>query len=73
MHILLYLFTSVDFLIAQQVYFQPMSVEGINLDDENTLGGEIQIERIPTCTVEAKSKDLIPVFDYLQAAKNHAR
>ncbi|KAK4803797.1 hypothetical protein SAY86_003614 [Trapa natans] len=55
------------------IYFQPMSVEGINLDVENTLGGEVQIERIPTCTVEANSKDLIPVFYYLDAAKNQVR
>ncbi|KAK4744315.1 hypothetical protein SAY87_010627 [Trapa incisa] len=55
------------------IYFQPMSVEGINLDVENTFSSEIQIERIPTYTVEAKSKDLIPVFDYLDAAKNQTR
>ncbi|OWM81239.1 autophagy-related protein 18f [Punica granatum] len=54
------------------IYFQSMTVEGIESDDQNTLGGEIQIERIPTRTIEARSKDLVPVFDYLRASKDHA-
>ena len=32
-------------------------------------GGEVEIERIPTHTIEARSKHLVPVFDYLQTSK----
>lgn len=31
---------------------------------KETMGGEIEIERIPTRTIEARSKDLVPIFDY---------
>lgn len=34
------------------------------LGEEDTLGGEIQIERFPARMVEARLKDLVPVFDY---------
>lgn len=43
-----------------------MIVEGVKLDGETASGGEIEIERIPTRIIEARSKDLVPVFDYLQ-------
>lgn len=46
-----------------------MVLDGKKVDEANSLGGEIEIERIPTCTVEARSKGLIPVFDYLQTPK----
>lgn len=36
---------------------------------DNALGGEIEIERFPTRMIEARSKDLVPVFDYLQTPK----
>ena len=46
-----------------------MAIDGIKIDGEATSGGEIEIERIPTRMIEARSKDLVPVFDYLQAPK----
>ncbi|KAJ4832445.1 hypothetical protein Tsubulata_017108 [Turnera subulata] len=57
-----------------EVYFQTMMAEGIDLNEENQMQGEVEIEKIPTRTIEARSKDLIPVFDYLQIPKFlHAR
>lgn len=50
-----------------QMYFQVMMDERIIKDDDSDTGGEIEIERVPTRTVEARSKELIPVFDYLQS------
>ncbi|KAG2682139.1 hypothetical protein I3760_11G177800 [Carya illinoinensis] len=52
-----------------KIYFQLMMVEGPKRDDENASGGEIEIERIPTCVIEARSKGLVPVFDYLSTPK----
>lgn len=52
-----------------EVYFQSMVTEGIKMPDEDAVGGEIEIERFPTRMIEARSKDLIPVFDYLQSPK----
>ncbi|XP_024198989.1 autophagy-related protein 18f isoform X2 [Rosa chinensis] len=49
-----------------ELYFQSMIVEGVKMDGETATGGEIEIERIPTRMIEARSKDLVPVFDYLQ-------
>ena len=46
-----------------------MVMDGINMAEENAFGGEIEIERFPTHIIEARSKDLIPVFDYLQTPK----
>ncbi|XP_021892890.1 autophagy-related protein 18f isoform X1 [Carica papaya] len=52
-----------------EINFQSMVLDGKKVDEANSLGGEIEIERIPTCTVKARSKGLIPVFDYLQTPK----
>lgn len=52
-----------------EIYFQSMVTEGIKVPDEDAVGGEIEIERFPTRMIEARSKDLIPVFDYLQTPK----
>ncbi|XP_062077818.1 autophagy-related protein 18f [Humulus lupulus] len=52
-----------------EIYFQSMVMEDINMDKEIALGGEIEIERFPTRTFEARSKDLVPVFDYFQTIK----
>lgn len=49
-----------------QIYFQSMVMDGIKMAEENAFGGEIEIERFPTRMIEARSKDLVPVFDYLQ-------
>lgn len=34
------------------------------LAEEITSKGEIEIERIPTRMIEARSKDLVPIFDF---------
>lgn len=52
-----------------EIYFQVMIGENIITDDISVLGGEIEIERIPTRTVEARSKELIPIFDHLQSSR----
>ncbi|KAM1343275.1 hypothetical protein PS2_007413 [Malus domestica] len=49
-----------------ELYFQSIVVEGVKMDDETASVGEIEIERIPTRMIEARSKDLVPVFEYLQ-------
>ncbi|KAL6199304.1 hypothetical protein ACLB2K_029088 [Fragaria x ananassa] len=51
-----------------ELYFQSMIVEGVKMDGETAAGGEIESERIPTRMIEARSKDLVPVFDYLQTS-----
>ncbi|KAK6230376.1 hypothetical protein QUC31_001894 [Theobroma cacao] len=52
-----------------EIYFQSMVMDGIKMAEENAFGGEIEIERLPTRMIEARSKDLVPVFDYLQTPK----
>ncbi|XP_043705024.1 autophagy-related protein 18f-like isoform X2 [Telopea speciosissima] len=46
-----------------------MVMDGMKTVGENASGGEIEIERIPTRMIEARSKDFVPVFDYLQTPK----
>lgn len=46
-----------------------MIKDDFKIDEENDLGGEIEIERIPTRMIEARSKDLVPVLGYLRAPK----
>lgn len=52
------------FLAVWQIYFQTMIKDDSGIGEEDTLGGEIQIERIPARMVEARLKNLVPVFDY---------
>ncbi|KAL7186451.1 hypothetical protein ACSBR2_028239 [Camellia fascicularis] len=52
-----------------EIYFQSMTMNDIKIDVDDACGGEIEIERIPTRMIEARSKDLVPVFDYLQTPK----
>ncbi|XP_077243493.1 autophagy-related protein 18f-like [Tasmannia lanceolata] len=52
-----------------EVYFHVMVMDGIKTDSEDVLGGESEIETVPTRMIEARSKDLVPVFDYLQTPK----
>ncbi|KAL8098568.1 hypothetical protein AgCh_031376 [Apium graveolens] len=47
-----------------EIYFQTMIKDDSVLGEEDTLGGEIQIETFPARMVEARLKDLVPVFDY---------
>lgn len=49
-----------------QVCFQVMIDENIKEHNSSNIHGEIEIEKITSCTIETRSKDLIPVFDYLQ-------
>lgn len=46
------------------MYFQSLMAEGLNMDDVGPAGGEIEVERIPVRTIEARSKELVPVFDF---------
>ena len=46
-----------------------MATDGINTSEESAFEGEIEIERIPTRMIEVSSKELVPVFEYLQAPK----
>ncbi|XP_043688630.1 autophagy-related protein 18f-like isoform X2 [Telopea speciosissima] len=46
-----------------------MMIDGVKTVGENASGGEIEIERIPARMIEARSKDLVPVFDHLQTPK----
>lgn len=39
------------------------------MGEEAASSGEFEIERIPTCVIEARSKDLVPIFDYFQTPK----
>ncbi|XVF04001.1 hypothetical protein REPUB_Repub05bG0042700 [Reevesia pubescens] len=52
-----------------EIYFQSMVMEGMKMAEENGFSGEIEIERFPTRMIEARSKNLVPVFDYLQTPK----
>ncbi|KAL3508537.1 hypothetical protein ACH5RR_027938 [Cinchona calisaya] len=52
-----------------EIYFQTMATDSINMSEESTFEGEIEIERIPTRLIEVSSKELVPVFDYLQSPK----
>lgn len=46
-----------------------MMAEGIKMEEETAVQGEVEVERIPTRTIEARSKDLVPVFDYLRHSR----
>ncbi|KAE8680196.1 autophagy-related protein 18f-like isoform X3 [Hibiscus syriacus] len=52
-----------------QMYFQSMVMDCIKMAKENAFGGEIEIENFPTHMIEARSKNLVPVFDYVQTPK----
>ncbi|MCI33737.1 autophagy-related protein 18f-like, partial [Trifolium medium] len=39
------------------------------MDEEDASGGEFEIERIPTSMIEARPKDLVPIFNYMQTPK----
>ncbi|XP_010539276.1 PREDICTED: autophagy-related protein 18f isoform X2 [Tarenaya hassleriana] len=53
-----------------KVSFQSVALKGVvALDKENATKGEIDVERIRTCLIEARSKHLVPVFNYIQPVK----
>ncbi|XP_050883221.1 autophagy-related protein 18f isoform X2 [Lathyrus oleraceus] len=53
----------------QEIYFNSMLKESTIMDEEAASGGEFEIERIPTCMIEARPKDLVPIFNYMQTPK----
>ncbi|XP_065862256.1 autophagy-related protein 18f isoform X2 [Euphorbia lathyris] len=59
----------IPLLAKPEIYFQSMMTEGIQVDGGSPMLGEVEVERIPTRTIEARSKDLVPVFDYLRYAR----
>lgn len=52
-----------------QIYFQSITVDDIMLDGGNNLEGEFEIEKIPSHTVEARSRYLVPAVDHLRGIK----
>ncbi|OVA11168.1 WD40 repeat [Macleaya cordata] len=57
-----------------EIYFHMIMMDELQTKDESALGGETEIESIPTRMIAARSKDLIPVYDYLQTQKlQHSR
>ncbi|KAG8658125.1 hypothetical protein MANES_03G122700v8 [Manihot esculenta] len=52
-----------------EICFQLMMAEEIKMNGETGIQGEIELERIPTRLIEVRSKDLVPVVDYLQHAR----
>ncbi|XP_042483172.1 autophagy-related protein 18f-like isoform X2 [Macadamia integrifolia] len=46
-----------------------MMMDDMKIVGKNSSGGEIEIEKIPARMIEARSKDLVPVFDNLQTPK----
>lgn len=57
-------------LVVLQMYFQSFVANEINTGDVYAFGGEAEIEEFPTHLVEARKKDLVPVFDYIQSSKS---
>ncbi|KOM49943.1 hypothetical protein LR48_Vigan08g077000 [Vigna angularis] len=58
-----------------EIYFHSVAKEaGLMMDEEAASGGEFEIEKIPTRVIEARSKDLVPIFDFIQTSKfQHTR
>ncbi|MFS7963490.1 putative transcription factor WD40-like family [Helianthus anomalus] len=52
-----------------QINFQSLTIGDINVDGVSNSMGEFEIERIPTHTVEARSRHLVPAVGYLPEPK----
>nr|KYP53470.1 Breast carcinoma-amplified sequence 3 [Cajanus cajan] len=53
-----------------EIYFHSMGKEATLMADEQVSSrGEFEIEKIPTHVIEVRSKDLVPIFDYMQTPK----
>ncbi|XP_074319463.1 autophagy-related protein 18f isoform X2 [Silene latifolia] len=52
-----------------QIYFHSMMFNGAKLDVEHA-SAEIEIERISSCAIEARRKNLVPVFYHLDSPKS---
>lgn len=61
--------TQIPLWVKPEIYFNPMLKESTIMDEEDVSGGEFEIERIPTCMIEARPKDLVPIFNYMHAPK----
>lgn len=46
------------------MYFQSLLADGMNMDDIGSVGGEMEVERMPVRMIEARSKELVPIFDF---------
>ncbi|MED6219840.1 hypothetical protein PIB30_039401 [Stylosanthes scabra] len=51
------------------IYFHSISKEPTIMNEEAASGGEFEIEKIPSRMIESRSKDLIPIFDYVQTPR----
>ncbi|MBA0771039.1 hypothetical protein Gotri_019569 [Gossypium trilobum] len=60
---------SVHTWVLEEIYFQSMVMDDINMADENAFVGEIEIEMLLTRMIGTRKKSLVPVFDYLQSFK----
>ncbi|OIW15456.1 hypothetical protein TanjilG_28655 [Lupinus angustifolius] len=52
-----------------QIYFHSILEESTIMDEEAASGGEFENERIPTRMIEVRSKNLVPIVDYIQNLK----
>lgn len=52
-----------------QICFQVIMDENIIAKNDSDTGGELEMERLPTRTIETRSKELMPVFDHLQSPR----
>ncbi|CAJ1956804.1 unnamed protein product [Sphenostylis stenocarpa] len=52
-----------------EIYFHSMLQEPDIMGEEAASGGEFEIERMSTCIIEARSKDLVPITDCIQTPK----
>lgn len=59
-------------IIFWQINFHSILLtDDFNENEEVAHRGEIEIEKIPIDMLEVRSKNLVPVFDYLQASDLH--
>ncbi|WJX73496.1 hypothetical protein P8452_57270 [Trifolium repens] len=61
--------TQIPLWAKPEIYFNSMLKESTIMDEEDAFGGEFEIERIPTSMIEARPKDLVPIFNYMQTPK----
>ncbi|EPS70907.1 hypothetical protein M569_03850, partial [Genlisea aurea] len=51
--------------LRSEIYYQLMLADPFDVE-EASVGGEIEVEKLPIHKLEARSKDLIPVYNYVQ-------
>ncbi|XP_068644397.1 autophagy-related protein 18f-like isoform X2 [Aristolochia californica] len=52
-----------------EIYFHVMMMDGDKICHDDEKWGEVEIEKLRTRVVEARTKDLVPVFDHTQSPK----